>query len=192
MYKLKTNKPKKREVFSVPQPVASWHPEEAGRGGGRGPGGSALCRLGRGACSRQLASLPWSKLAFQIFQNSRQHPTTAASPSPQGRGTGARKVGGCRWPADTTAGKLKALAQAWLLCWVLPPLGRGGGRAAGPSSLFSLFLYWNCLEVAVLFVSKRAERVSRFPCPSCSWSPSCSATCNYASISQPFVLGRCL
>lgn len=151
--------------------MASWHSEGARRGG-----------------AVAGASLPAGrKLAFPIFRDSIQKPMTTASPVTAGAGHGRGGRRGCRWPADTTAGKLETLAQAWLFCWVLQPLGRGGRHAAGASEPF---LSFSCPGTAWKWLS--CLWVSSFPCPSCSWSPSCNAPCNYALISQPFVLGRCL
>lgn len=72
---------------------------------------------------------------------------------------------------DTGAG-LAALPGA-LTSGAMPVNTRQGALL----SLFSLFLYWNCLEVAVLFVRKHAEGLSSFFISSySSLFPFCSTT----------------
>lgn len=75
---------------------------------------------------------------------------------------------------DTGAG-LAALPGA-LTSGAVPVNTRQGALL----SLFSLFLYWNCLEVAVLFVRKHAEGLSSFFISSYGSFLFAAPLCNYA------------
>lgn len=103
---------------------------------GQGALFSMFWGLQRGTLSRfgsgQLVNVPWNKLAFQLFQNSRQDAITVliyrmANHSHLGglaQGLGGGGLGAAAGSLDPqSGGKLKTLVQDWLLCWVLGPLG---------------------------------------------------------------------
>lgn len=126
-----TKKPKTREVFSV-DPVCGVLALRAGGRQGLWPWTGQRCVL------MPTEHLPWNKLAFQVFQNGRKHPIMVIThPLPLWSPSGLR-AGAAGPRGRHRAGPLKALAQAWPLCWVLQPLGRSGRRTPrGPLSLLS-------------------------------------------------------
>lgn len=178
--------------------MASWRLEEWG-GADRGlwptkrTGGSCapsgLCRGAHpGAVAlAHMGTCPGTNWHLRFCRTASPHWST--QPPRSARGLGGWGLHGGR--DSTEWGKLKT--RGWLLCWVLPPLGRGGECSPAcpsePSFSFPLLelLGSGCPVCVKTQKDYQAFRFSRSLFPSGS-----TAVQLCIRVSQPFVLGRCL